>query len=142
MQQLQQQWEVSIMATQEQKDKAHTIIHGATVAAAAASGAMAQGAIFGADTAILTGIHVGMVAALGELFGQSVTKQAAMAILGTYAGAGVGIYGVKALLGWFPGIGNAANATISGGYTEALGWWCFKYFDEKKEAVCFSLKIE
>lgn len=124
------------MATQEQKDKAHAIIHGATAAAAAASGAMAQGAAFGADTVVLQGIHVGMVAALGELFGQSVTKQAAMAFLGTYAGAGVGIYGAKALLGLFPGIGNAANATISGGYTEALGWWCFKYFDEKKGAVC------
>lgn len=118
------------MATENQTKKAHLIIHGATASAAAASGAMAQGAAFGADTFVLTGIHVGMIAALGELFGQSIDKQAAMAILGTAAGAGVGIFGAKAILGFFPGVGNAANAAISGGYTEALGWWCFNYFDE------------
>jgi len=120
------------MATEEQKRKAHLIIHGASASAAAASGAMAQGAAFGADTAVLTGIHIGMVAALGELFGQSLDKQAAIALLGTAAGAGIGVYGAKALLGFLPGIGNAANAAISGGYTETLGWWCFNYFDEGK----------
>jgi len=109
------------MATEQQTNKAHLIIHGAAVSAAAASGAMAQGAAFGADTVVLTTIHVGMVLALGELFGQSLDKQAAMAILGTAAGAGVGVFGAKAILGFFPGIGNVANATISGSYTEALG---------------------
>ena len=102
----------------------------AIASAAAASGAMAQGAVFGADTVVLTTIHVGIVLVLGELFGQSLNKQAAMAILGTAAGAGVGVFGAKAILGFFPGIGNVANATISGSYTEALGWWCFNYFDE------------
>jgi uncharacterized protein (DUF697 family) len=116
------------MAREQQTNKAHLVIHGAAASAAAASGAMAQGAAFGADTVVLTTIHVGMVLALGELFGQSLDKQAAMAILGTAAGAGV--FGAKAILGFLPGIGNIANATISGSYTEALGWWCFNYFDE------------
>jgi len=37
----------------------------AIASAAAASGAMAQGAVFGADTVVLTTIHVGMVLVLG-----------------------------------------------------------------------------
>lgn len=118
------------MATQEQKDKAHQIILTATVAASTASGAMAQGAAFGADTPVLTGIHVGMIASLGELFDQSVDKLAAVTILRLAAGAGIGVYGAKALLGWIPGLGNLANASISAAYTEKLGWWCFDYFDE------------
>jgi len=121
------------MATEEQKSKAHLIIHGASVSASAASGAMAQGAVFGADTGILTAIHYGMVAALGELFGQSVDKQAAAQLLGTAAGAGIGVFAAKAFLGLFPGVGNIANAFISGSYTEGLGWWCFHFFDEKKQ---------
>lgn len=119
------------MATEFQKEKAGMVIHAATVAASAASAALAQGAVFGADTAVLTGIHIGMIHNLGELFGENLGRQAAMTILGPFAGAGIGVAGVKGLLGLFPGLGNAANAAISAAYTEALGWWCFKYFDDE-----------
>jgi len=119
------------MATEEQKRKANLIIHGAATSAAASSGAMAQGAVFGADTVVMTTIHIGMVAALGELFNQRLDKQAAMALVGTLAGAGVGVFAAKAILGFFPGLGNVANAAISATYTETLGWTCFNYFDEE-----------
>lgn len=118
------------MATKEQRIKAHKIIHIAVVAASTASGAMAQGAIFGADTGVLIGIYLGMIASLGELFGQSVSEQAAMSLLKTSAGAGIAAFGVKAILGFLPGLGNMANASISAAYTEKLGWKCFDYFDE------------
>ena len=118
------------MATKEQKKKARRIIHGAAASAAASSGAFAQGAAFGADTVVMTTIHVGMVAALGELFGQSLDKQATVAFLGTFATSSVGVFTAKAILGLFPGLGNMANAAISGSYTEALGWSCFEFFDK------------
>ena len=117
------------MATEEQLKKAHLIIHGAAASATAASAAMAQGSIIALDTPVLMSIHAGMAVSLGELFDQNVSNQTAMAILGAAAGVGVGVYGVKAILGLLPGIGTIANATISGFYTEALGWWCFSYFD-------------
>ena len=74
------------MATKLQKGKAGMVIHGAAVGASAAAAAMAQGAIFCLDTAVLTAIHIGMVHSLGELFGQDVDKQAATALLGVAAG--------------------------------------------------------
>ncbi|MFN9548359.1 MAG: hypothetical protein ACK6AD_15055 [Cyanobacteriota bacterium] len=119
------------MATKSQEDKAKIVIHTATVAAATASAALAQGALFGADTPVLTAIHIGMVHSLGEIFGQDINKQAAIALLGVAAGAGIGLAGARAVLGLIPWLGNAANAAISAGYTETLGWWCFGYFDDQ-----------
>jgi uncharacterized protein (DUF697 family) len=119
------------MATKSQKDKADMVIHAAAAAAGAASAALAQGAIFGADTPVLTAIHVGMVHSLGEIFGQDVDKQAAIALLGVAAGAGIGLAAARGVLGLVPWLGNAANAAISASYTEALGWWCFSYFDDQ-----------
>lgn len=113
------------------KEKAHAIIHGAAASAAATAGALAQGAIFGADTPILTGIHIGMVVALADLFGKEMERAAAVALLGTYAGAGLGVAGAKALLGLIPGLGNAANASVTFAHTEALGWFAYKYFEER-----------
>jgi uncharacterized protein (DUF697 family) len=110
------------------KQKAHAVIHSAAAAAAATAGAMAQGAIVGADAPILTGIHVGMVVSLGELLDQRIDKSTAIAFLGTAAGAGVGVAIAKGLLGLMPGIGNAANAAATAAHTEALGWLAYKYF--------------
>ncbi|KWT90912.1 hypothetical protein [Candidatus Magnetominusculus xianensis] len=115
----------------EREKRAKMIIHGASVASAATAGALAQGATLGLDTPFLTVITVGMVIALGELFDQKTNKSTALAILGQAAGAGVGVAGAKALLGWFPGIGNLANAIITTIYTEGLGWWVYKYFTKK-----------
>ncbi len=112
------------------KEKANAIIHSAASSAAATAGAMAQGATFGADAPILTGIQIGMVIALGELFDQRLDKSAAIALLGTWAGAGLGVAGARAMMGWFPGIGNAANAAVTFAHTEALGYLAYKYFEE------------
>ncbi len=76
-----------------------------------------------------------MIIALGENFGAHVNKQIAMSMLGQWVGAGVGIYGAKAVLGIFPVLGNLANAAISGGYTEGLGWWSVRYFDKPKQSM-------
>lgn len=113
------------------REKAHAIIHSAAVAASATAGALAQGAILGVDTPILTGIHIGMVMSLGELFDQRVDTTAAITLLGLWAGQGVGVAIAKGLLGTLPGIGNLANAAATAMHTEALGWLAYSYFADR-----------
>jgi uncharacterized protein (DUF697 family) len=119
------------MATISQRKRAKVLIHGAAVAAGAASGGLAQGAVLALDTPILGAIYIGLVEELGALFHQKVTKKCGAALLAEFGGFGVGVLGVKAVLGFLPGIGNVANAGISAATTEAIGWSLFKYFDGK-----------
>ena len=120
------------------KKEARSIIRKASTSAAVTSGAMAQGSILALDTPVLISIHVGMVAALGALFGKKVNHANAMAILGAAAGVGIGVAGVKAVSGVIPIVGNLTNAAVSFSYTESLGWFCFNYFKDtlaKNEAM-------
>jgi len=71
-----------------------------------------------------------MVIALAHLFDRELDEADALAYLGTQAGVGFGVAGARAILGWFPGIGNVANATVTFAHTEALGWAAYKYFEE------------
>lgn len=113
------------------KQHAHQIIHTAAAAAAAAAGALAQGAVIGADTVILTPIHVGMIIALGDLFNIPVDKAMALSLLGTAIGAGLGVGVAKGIFGIFPGAGNVVNASITFAHTEALGWFVYNYFKDQ-----------
>ena len=119
------------MATIKQTNKAHLLIHGAAVAAGAASGALAQGAVLALDTPILGVIYIGLIEELGELFHQKVTKECGAELLAEFGGFSVGLFGVKAVLGIVPVLGNFANAGISTATTEAMGWSFFNYFDGK-----------
>lgn len=107
-----------------------SIIHKAATSAAIASGAMAQGSIVSFDTPVLVTIHIGMVVAIGAVFGKKVSQANAIALLGAATGVGIGVAGVKSVMGIVPIAGNLANATVSFTYTEALGWFCFKYFKD------------
>jgi uncharacterized protein (DUF697 family) len=110
------------------------IIHTAATAAAAASCSLAQGAIVGADTAILVPIHYGMIIKLGETFGRKVNKSQAEAMLGAAVGVGMGTFAVKAVLGIIPIAGNLVNAAISAAYTELLGWTFVEWFYNEKDS--------
>lgn len=91
---------------------------------------MAQGSFLALDTPVLMSIHIGMVAAIGSLFGKKVSQANAMAILGAAAGVGIGVAGVKVVGGVIPIFGNLTNAAISFSYTETLGWFSFNYFKD------------
>ena len=68
-----------ITMPEDQKQKCHTIIHGAAVAAGGAGSGLAQVPM--ADSAVITPIQIGMIIALGKVFDQKITKSAANAIL-------------------------------------------------------------
>jgi uncharacterized protein (DUF697 family) len=127
--------EVRPYLKEEDLSKLETIIHTASGSAAAASGGLAQGAIMGADTPVLITIHIGMIISLGEIFGRKLDKTTATALLGAAAGVGIGVFGVKAILGLIPIGGNIVNAAISFGYTELLGWTFVKYFKGDKDTI-------
>lgn len=118
------------MCNMSKKEEASAIIHTAAALCAATAGALAQGATVGADTPALIAIQTQMVKELAGLFDHEIVLDDVLNYLIVKPGEYVGVQGAKALLGWFPGIGNIANATITFGHTEALGWAAYKYFDK------------
>lgn len=127
--------EVRPYVKEQDFSKLEAIIHTSSGSAAAASGAMAQGAVLGLDTPVIISIHIGMIIALGEIFGRKLDKNTAIALLGAAAGVGIGVFGVKAILGFVPIGGNIVNAAVSFGYTEFLGWTFVKYFKGDKDII-------
>lgn len=104
----------------DQKNKCNAIIHGASVAAGGVGTGMAQIPL--ADNAVITPIQIGMIIALGKVFGQEVSKSAATAILGGMAASFIGRGVSQVLVGWVPFLGNAVNTATAAGITEAIGW--------------------
>ena len=114
--------------TSVQKKKCNAIIHGASVAAAGAAAGLAQ--IPGSDNAAILPIQIAMTISLGEIFGKSLTKNAAITIIGTATASTVGRTVSQFLVGWIPGLGNAINAGTAASVTEALGWTIANGFDD------------
>lgn len=128
------------MSEEDRRDQAKIIIHAAAAASAGTAAVLSKKSILGAflkaDTPVLTAIAIGMVIALGKLFDQDISSASAITLLSKYIGAGASMAGAKSLVGWIPLLGNAANATITFGFMEALGWKIYSYFDKahKEEA--------
>lgn len=114
--------------TDKQKKECHAIIHGASVLAGGVGAGLAQ--IPGSDSAIITPIQLTMTISLGKVFGKTISEASAKSAIGTVSATLVGRTASQVLVGWIPGIGNAINATIAAGITEALGWMIAKEFDE------------
>ena len=113
--------------TDEQKEKCHVIIHGASTGAGAVGAGMAQLPM--ADNAVIVPIQVGMVLALGKVFNVELTEAAGKGVVLGMAATFVGRAASQVLLGWVPFLGNAVNAATAAGLTEAMGWGVAKKFD-------------
>ena len=115
--------------TSEERSSCHKIIHSAATAAAGVGAGLAQ--IPGSDNAVIVPIQVGMVVALGKVFGISITESAALTTL-TTAGASVAGRGISQfLIGWIPDIDNAINASTAFAITESLGWFVAEDFSRQ-----------
>lgn len=112
--------------TAAQKRECHHIIHLHAVSAAGIAGGLAQ--LPGADAAPLVAIEVKMVTELANVFGVSLTKTAATAVVSGLAGTTVGRAISQWLVGWIPGWGNAINASTAAGVVESLGWAAADHF--------------
>lgn len=107
--------------------KAHTIIHGASTAAAAAGAGLAQ--IPTSDNAVITPIQISMIIALGKLHGVTVDRSAALVVLSSASAGVVGRSVSQLAVGWIPGYGNAINATTAATITQAIGWAAYSILD-------------
>lgn len=85
-----------------------------------------------ADFPLLTALQIMMVAAIIHVSGREVSKKAAaefLGALGLNVGAGVVLReGSRALLKFFPILGNAASGAIAGAGTYAIGKAAIAYF--------------
>ena len=106
--------------TSEQKRKCRFIIHGASTAAGAMGGGLAQ--VVAMDSLIIVPIQVAMVISLGNVFDVKLSKAAAEATVLSASATLVGRATSQVLVGWIPVIGNAINAATAAGITEAMGW--------------------
>ncbi|MCD8238637.1 MAG: hypothetical protein LUC92_04775 [Clostridiales bacterium] len=115
--------------TKTEKTLCHGIIHTASLGAAGVGAGLAQVPL--SDNAIITPIQLTMIISLGKVFGKEIDKSTAKACLASQAASTVGKTAVQVILGWIPGVGNAANAAAAGALTEGIGWIIANEFSEK-----------
>lgn len=102
------------------KKRALTVIHGASTAAAAIGGGLAQ--IPGSDAVPLTSLQAAMIADIAQAHGVSLTETSAATLVARFAAVKGGRLASQLLFGWIPGAGNAVNAATAAAATEAIGW--------------------
>lgn len=108
----------------------HAIIHSASTAAAAAGAGLAQ--LPGSDSIIIVPIQTAMIIAIGHEHDIEITKSVALSVLSQASATIAGRTISQILMGWFPGIGNAINASTAFALTEAIGWGADSIFEEQK----------
>lgn len=116
--------------TAGQRTDCRFIIHGAAAAATGVGAGLAQ--LPGADSALLIPIQIGMVVALGKVFGVHITDSAAKGVVLSMAATYGGRLVSQWLVGWIPGIGNAINAGTAAALTEWMGWAVAEKYDQGK----------
>lgn len=133
------------LVTKEQKRKCHYAIHGTSLACAAISGTMGEGAAIGADTWLLRGAQAIMFLSLQKILG--VANVPSLLYMGRQYSMGsyIGVRGAQYLISWL-GIGGhvasggtasgpvtsavrGVNATLSTAITEKMGWGYVKNYE-------------
>ena len=71
-----------------------------------------------------------MILGIAQHYGVSLTKTAAADLVFTFAAAMSGRGISQILIGWFPVIGNAINASTAAALTEAIGWSANTYLSQ------------
>ncbi len=108
---------------------AHIIIHSTTTAAAAVGAGMAQ--IPGSDAPVLASLQAAMILSLADHYEVNLTQAAAAELVLTFGA----VYGGRSLsqvmVGWWPGVGNAINASTAAAITEAVGWAAVEWFEDE-----------
>lgn len=114
-----------IRLTKDERIKCHLIIHPAAFATGAA-GVIPVGP---ADTFMITPIQIGMVVALGGVFGMRVSESVAKSIISGLAASIAGRAAAKTLLQWLP-IGWVINFFTATSITESIAWIAVAHFKD------------
>lgn len=111
---------------EEYKASCHKIIHASATSAAVPAAGLAQ--VPCSDTFFITPIQIAMIIALGNVFNMRIGESVAKSILTSVAASLTGRSMSQFLIGWFPGWGNALNATTAIAVTETIGWMAADHF--------------
>ena len=106
----------------------HLIIH-ATSTAAASVGALSP--FPGSDAPVLMSLQSAMILAIAGHYGVQMTQMAAAEMVLTFNATMTGRTLSQVLIGWIPGLGNAANAATAAAITEAVGWMAVRWFEQE-----------
>lgn len=107
------------------------IIHVASAAAAGVGAGLAP--IPGSDTVIITPIQIAMTVSLGQVFGITLMRSQAEAMVASELAAQIGRTASQVLIGWLPGVGNVVNAVTAASLTETIGWIVAKEFEKESQ---------
>lgn len=100
--------------------KCNLIIHTAAAGSTVIGAGLAQ--IPCADSIPISGVQITMIISLGKVFGITIQKTAAKAIILAFAASYAGRSLSQIVIGWIPGVGNIVNGSTAFGLTEAMGW--------------------
>lgn len=107
------------------------IIHGFAVAHAGAAALLSQTIV--GDEAALTVLTVSMILSIARANNRSWGVADALSVISVLAGGYLGTRGAVLFVKWIPGIGNAANAVVTFGVTELLGWIAYLLVKDDKK---------
>lgn len=127
----------------DQKTKANIIIHSYAIGAATWSALTAAIPVIGpglGDTAGLTAITIAMTYSLAALFGKKLEEGVMWSFGTVILGTVFGVSLLRAAISIFPGIGSAANATITFSLHEAIGWGLYLIFEAGGDPTKMSKK--
>lgn len=119
--------------TKNQTIACNSIIHSASVSAAAIGAGLAQ--LPCSDSLVLIPIQTAMVIAIAKVFGFELSDGVAKASLASAAASAVG-RGISQIgIGWIPVAGNILNAATAASITEGIGWAIAAEYDSKAKLL-------
>lgn len=104
------------------------MVHAFAVVAAGVGFGLAQ--LPGSDAPVLVALQAAMILALADRCGVSLTRAAAAEMALTLGATMLGRGVCQVVLGWWPVLGNLANALTAAAVTELVGWLALRWFEE------------
>jgi uncharacterized protein (DUF697 family) len=110
------------------RDRAKTIIRNYSIASGTASGTLAIGALWGADTAFSISIVIKMVSELAQMFGTTTDEVRSTAQFQALIKRFVAVSLSKSLISFLPVVGNVVNGVMTYYLIESVGWAVYEIF--------------
>ncbi|MEI7473334.1 MAG: hypothetical protein WCK67_01015 [bacterium] len=114
------------LTLEERDERAWGIVHAASAANAGIAAALAQAP--GGDMAALQAATGVMALSLAAVYGLDPISTGVMTSIAVTTASSVGVQTASKLFTWFPGAGNALNAAVAAGVTEAAGSTLIGFF--------------
>lgn len=105
------------------------IIHLCALVASGVGAGLAQ--LPGSDAPVLVALQTAMILGVADHFEVRLPRVAFAELALTLAATMLGRGMSQALCGWIPGFGNLLNALTAGLITEAMGWFCVRWFERE-----------